>query len=305
MADKIPRTVVHHARLDPRGRVGGVHTFALGLGNLFERVEFTTPRSPDIARWVAEGATVICDNHTVRDWPRGYPVIGFRHGVAAEKVLHTRKTTDLRLAAGQLLAARRERVVWVACAQWIADASRRYYRSETQHVVYHPVDVQRFDGRLDNAGSRLVLHDARTPHKGRHLIERLAAALPEWQFEGLDCRPEEVPERMRNAAAFLHLSRYEGNSVVCNEAMAMNLPCLFTAVGLMRDRGQSLDVWRIDARRAFGDPSYLLEQTRAFLGSLAACPWEPRRWILENATLDAARARWERALASLDALPRW
>ena len=302
MVQKIPRTVVHHAGFDPRGRVGGVHSFALGLRNLFERVEFTTPGSPELERWVAEGAAVICDNQTVLDWPRGYPVIGFRHGVAARKVVYTRTTTDLRLAAGQLLAARRRKVVWVACARWIADESARLYRSRTEHILYHPVDTQRFDGRLDNAGSRLVLHDARTAHKGKQLIERLATAFPEWRFEGLDCAPEAVPDRMRQAAAFVHLSRYEGNSVVCNEAMAMNLPCLFTAVGLMRDRDQSLDVWRLDPRRAFSDDRYLLDQTRAFLGSLGQCPWNPRVWVLENATLDVARMRWESALRSLDAL---
>ena len=50
-----------------------------------------------------------------------------------------------------------------------------------------------------------------------------------------------MPDRFRQGAAFLHLSRYEGNSIVCNEAMAMDLPCLFTRVGLMRD-GADLDV---------------------------------------------------------------
>jgi len=47
---------------------------------------------------------------------------------------------------------------------------------------------------------------------------------------------------MRKARAFIHLSSYEGNSIVCNEAMAMNLPCMFTDVGLMRDSGRPQDV---------------------------------------------------------------
>ena len=59
----------------------------------------------------------------------------------------------------------------------------------------------------------------------------LARAFPAWRFEPLACAPSEVADRMRKAAAFLHLSRYEGNSMVCAEAMAMNLPCLFTAWG--------------------------------------------------------------------------
>jgi hypothetical protein len=288
--------VIHHARLDPRGRVGGVHSFALGLRQVFTDVEFTTPSTPSLEKLATPETLVICDNHSVTDWPRGYPVVGFRHGVAAEKVRLTRNWTDTKLALGQWRAAHRKGVIWVACAGWIADASQRFYGSRTDHVVYHPIDTERFDGRLDNVGSRLILHDARGAHKGQHLIPVLQKTFPDWHFEGLNCTPSEVPERMRTAAGFIHLSRYEGNSIVCCEAMAMNLPCLFTNVGLMRDPALNLDVSIIDATRSFSDSAYLIASVSSFLHEISTGTRQPRNWILENATLTQVRHRW-RAIA--------
>lgn len=293
----IPMRVVHHARFDPVGRVGGVHSFALGLRRIFEAVDFTTPKSDRMADVVAQRIPVICDNQGVCDWPRDYPVIGFRHGVAAEKVLVTHNWTDTKLAFGQWRAAKRPNVVWVACASWIREASERWYKSPTSHVIYHPIDTERFDARLDNNGSRLILHDARGAHKGQHLIPALQRAFPDWRFEALACEPNEVPNRMRNAAGFIHLSRYEGNSIVCCEAMAMNLPCLFTNVGLMRDPSRMLDVNVVDARRAFFDATYLVEQVRTFLNELPHGQRQPREWILANATLGHVRNTWQAVLA--------
>src|SRR5690606_29407548 len=160
------------------------------------------------------------------------------------------------------------------------------------HVVYHLLKISRSEGKLDNRVSRLILHDARGNHKGQRLIPILQRAFPEWRFEALGCPPSDVPKRMRSAAAFVHLSRYEGNSIVCNEAMAMNLPCLFTAVGLMLDKGNPLDVWRINPVLAFRDPNYLVAQMRQFLDTLSNRRWSPRDWVERHATLGQARRGW-------------
>lgn len=299
----IPRTVVHFGKHDPRRRVGGVATFAQNLELVFERVEYMTGEHHDFDRVLRDRLPVICDNHWVSRTPRGIPVIGFQHGMALEKFGHTRSLSDLMLAVRQRRAATRANTLWVACAEWIARAFGERHGNAARFVVYHQVDLSRFDGRLENAGSRLVLHDARNPHKGSRQVEWLARALPEWRFEALACAPSEVPERMRRAAAFLHLSRYEGNSIVCNEAMAQNLPCLFTRVGLFRDASAPTDVMVIDAQRAFRDEPWLLARVREFLGGLPAQTYQPRRWVEANASLTATRARWREVLAAFDALP--
>ncbi len=303
--DKLRFTVVHYGGKDPRSTTGGVETFARNLALLFEGVEFMTPRNRDFDRVQRKRIPVICDNQRVRDWPKDIPVIGFQHGFAAEKARVTKSPGHIVMATEQWLASRRPNTLWVACAEWIAKAFARSFGTQTEEVIYHPIDVERFDGHLENAGSRLVLHDGRTRHKGKHLLPKLKAAYPDWSFEPLACRPEDVPDRMRKASAFIHLSAYEGNSIVCNEAMAMNLPCMFTDVGLMRDSGRPQDVRVISAKRAFSDARYLRDEVGAFLGSLETQSYSPRQWILENATAEVARERWARAMDAFVRMAGW
>lgn len=297
---RIPRQVVHYSRLNPETSQGGVESFARNLRLSFEQVELMTPETRDEERVRRERLPVICDNQLVLDFPPDIPVIGFRHGVAWRKVQVTRSLHDLGLAAKQLRAARRPNVTWVSCARWIERAFAGVARAPSAGVIYHPVDLERFDGRLDNAGSKLVLHDARSEHKGQRLIAALAAALPQYRFEALACPSEQVPERMRGAAAFLHLSRYEGNSIVCNEAMAMNLPCLFTRVGLMLDADQRFDVELVEPAQAFRDPAALLQRVTQFLSSLPERQYRPRTWVTEHASIEATQAAWARCIAELE-----
>jgi len=304
MPTRIPRSVIHYSSLDPETTAGGVESFARNLRLCFEHVEFMTPSTLDAERVRRERLPVICDNHMVLDWPADIPLIGFRHGVAWRKVRVTRSLHDLGLAVRQLRAARRTNVVWASCARWIDLAFTRVAGGPSAAVIYHPVDLSRFDGQLDNSGSRLVLHDARSEHKGRALLEQLASALPRYRFEPLACSSAEVPDRMRKASAFLHLSRYEGNSIVCNEAMAMNLPCLFSKVGLMLDEDQTFDVQSISPAQAFGDSAALLSTTRNFLASIEQRSYRPRDWVTQHASLETTQAAWTRCLSAFDAL-RW
>jgi glycosyltransferase involved in cell wall biosynthesis len=302
MPTRIPRRVVHYSRFDPETTQGGVESFARNLRLSFEHVEFMTPKTRDEARVRRERLPVICDNHMVLDWSPEVPLIGFRHGMAWRKAQVTRSLHDLSLAAHQVRAARRRNVTWVSCAQWIDRAFAPLAGGPGAGVVYHPVDLERFDGRLENEGSRLVLHDARSEHKGRQLFQHLAQALPKYRFEALACPSSDVPERMRKAAAFMHLSRYEGNSIVCNEAMAMNLPCLFTRVGLMLDPNQHFDVQLIEPDVAFRQPAALTQAARDLLASLPGRSYGPRAWVTEHASLQATGAAWAHCLAEFDKL---
>jgi glycosyltransferase involved in cell wall biosynthesis len=248
---------------------------------------------------------VVCDNHWVRDWPSDVPVIGFQHGFAASKFLTTRSRGDLRLALAQRVAARRANTLWVACARWIGERFGRWFGNAAAHVIYHPVDLERFDGRLENQGSKLVLHDARSPHKGELIVAELARAFPELSFEPLDCAPADVPDRMRHAAMFLHLSRYEGNSIVCNEAMAMNLPCLFTRVGLMLDGAERFDVKLVEPRLAFRGGAPLADAFRSFLRWSRERKPNPRAFCLEQTNVEENRRVWSRVLADFESRFGW
>jgi glycosyltransferase involved in cell wall biosynthesis len=305
---KIPLTVIHYGRHDPRTKTGGVETFARDLGLAFRDVRFLQskvdgPGSPAMAQAIAEGLPVVCDNHLVMDWPEHYPVIGFQHGVAAEKKDVSRSWTDRGLANQQARAAKRKATLWVAGAQWISGEFEKRHGNIAAHIVYHAVDIDRFDGQPDNQGSRLVVHDGRSMHKGAALYPVLKKALPGWSFEPLSCAPADVPDRMRRACAFLHLSRYEGNSIVCNEAMAMNLPCLFTRVGLMRD-GEDLDVEVVEVNDVFGCRRRLVDVVSAFLQGLGERSYQPRRWTMQHATPEASIDSWRRVIADWQKMRR-
>ena len=302
--EKLPIKVAHYGRFDPRVTTGGVETFARNLGIVFDEVEFLTPNTQDKARVMAEQIPVICDNQMVVDWPESYPVIGFQHGVAAVKASLTGTRTDRKLARGQAKAAKRDNTLWVACARWISRTFEELHNNPAHHVVYHQVDVERFDGKLTGLGGNLILHDGRNEHKGRDLFAHLVGALPQWRFETLSCKPEEVPGRMAAGAAFLHLSRYEGNSIVCNEAMAMDLPCLFTKVGLMND-GEDLDVAIVEPEAVYGERDAMVQTVEAFLDGLKARTYNPRRWTLENATPTAHVAAWRRVMEDFSSRSGW
>ena len=301
----LPITVVHYGAHDPREHVGGVETFARNLGFVFRDVLFMTPRRRDLSLVEREKLPVICDNQCVLDWPEHIPVIGFRHGVAAEKVGQTRSVRDFLLSRAQARAARRPNTLWVACAQWIAAAAVELYGLPECKVIYHAVDHERFNGRRDGFQADLVLHDARTPHKGEELISILARRFPSFRFEPLRCQPAQVPQRMSTGAAFLHLSRYEGNSIVCNEAMAMDLPCLFTNVGLMRDLGGPTEVWRVDRDAVFGSPKALCDDFAAFADSLSSRASHPRAWTEQHATPECNRELWREAMRDFLQLSGW
>lgn len=310
-AGRLPQTVAHYGQYNPETKVGGVETFARNLRLVFEQVHFLYPGHCDWDEVRREGWPVICDNHWALDIPADIRVIAFQHGVAAVKWRATHKFSDWNLARRQGRAARRPKTLWVACAEWISDKFQGLHGTGAANVVYHQVDLIRFDGRRDARKSRLVLHDARTSNKGKAQLERLVRAFPEWQFEALNCKPEQVPERMRGAAAFVHLSRYEGNSIVCNEAMAQNLPCLFSRVGLMQDAGRPTEVQLVETKVAFGSFKGLRSEVSVFLErvlcqqsstAVEAGHWQPRNWVVANASLEKNRQQWALVLEQLTEL---
>lgn len=289
---KVAARVVHYSKNDPETHRGGVEAFARNLRLIFEHVEFMYEGSMDPQRVRDEHLIVVCDNQWVTDWPDDIRVVGFQHGVAAVKYSQTGNWSDRKLAKRQATAATRRNTIWVACAQWISKAFGNLHDNPADFVIYHQVDLERFDGQRADIDPRLVLHDARGKHKGEAIVEKLAERFGGWKFEPLQCEPQDVPDRMRTARAFLHLSRYEGNSIVCNEAMAMNLPCFVTEVGLMNDEDRPKDVWVVDRDAAFTDRKYLERQLAEFLRSLDERHFDPRSWVLANAQLEVAQRKW-------------
>lgn len=303
--EKLPYHVIHYHRDDPRVAVGGVQTFALNLGLLFEKVDYWTPKTIDTEYVERNRVTVICDNQYTLDWPEHIPVIGFQHGVARVKAQATKSFTRRFMARKQEKAARRPNTLWAANSEWVADASRRLYGSPVEHVVYYPIDVDTFDGNLSNDGSRLILHDARQKHKGEALMKKIVPHFPDWSFELINRPHSVVHTRMAEARAFMHLSRYEGNSIVCNEAMAMDLPCMFTRVGLFQDPNGPEDIYLVDMEEMYENDDALFDEVGKFLDTLENRAYNPRDWVLANATMDIAVERWQAIMTDFERMSDW
>jgi hypothetical protein len=305
MTARIPRKVVHYGLFDASTSKGGVETHGRNLALAFEEVLFMSRDERDEALVRRERLPVICDNQMVLDWPVDIPVIGMQHGVALYKTVWVPSLTNARMALSQARAAKRPNTLWVAAAHWVREAFTKLYGSRARHIVFHGIDLQRFDGKLENDESRVVLHDARSVHKGSRLYPKLERAFPEWRFELLGAGGEPIPDHMRRARAFLHLSRYEGNSLVCCEAMAMNLPCLFTRVGLMLDGPEQFDVDVVRRRDVFTTEHRLVRSVGAFLGGLSRRRYAPRHWVEQHASFDANRAAWREVVEDFDRTARW
>ena len=289
---KVAARVVHYGANNPETYRGGVESFARNLRLIFDEVSFMYDGHLDIDKVRREKLLVVCDNHWVTDWPEDIPVIGFQHGVAAVKASITGNRTGRKMAKRQAKASKRKNTIWVACAQWIASTFEALNGNGAEHVIYHQVDLDRFDGQRRDTDPKLILHDARGAHKGESEVAALARRFPDWKLEPLACEPSEVPDRMRKAAGFLHMSKYEGNSIVINEALAMDLPCFVTKVGLMKDEARPKDVYVVDPEQAFADADYLDREFAAFLRSLSTRQYNPRAWTLANAHIDVARDKW-------------
>lgn len=304
--DKIPVKIIHYSKDDPLTTTGGVQSFAKGLNQIFQDVEFMTPKNLNVKYILTNQIPVICDNQMVSDIPEKIPVIGFQHGVGAVKYSVTGSSGHRKLRRAQKKASKRPNTIWVSCADWIAKKFEELYGNKTSNVIYHHIDTDLFDGNLNNENSKLILHDARTVHKGLNILPIIEKEFHEWKFESLNCHPNEVPDRMKSARAFIHLSKYEGNSIVCNEAMAMDLPCMFTTVGLLQDSNRPSDVYLIDADKVYTDNNnILLEEARLFINSLKEKKYNPRKWILNNATSLISYKKWMQTMIEFQTLSKW
>jgi hypothetical protein len=87
--------------------------------------------------------------------------------------------------------------------------------------------------------------------------------------------------------------------------MAMNLPCMFTRVGLMQDPNRPDDVYLVEPREMFHDADRLVEEFGKFLETLDTRAYNPRAWTLANATREIAVQGWRKAMTSFQSMSGW
>jgi hypothetical protein len=82
--------------------------------------------------------------------------------------------------------------------------------------------------------------------------------------------------------------------------MAMDLPCLFTKVGLMLDSEHRFGVEQLDPQVAAVGGAPLVDATRRFLQAATEHPLHPRAWVTAHAGLEQAVAGWAAVLSKFD-----
>ena len=85
----------------------------------------------------------------------------------------------------------------------------------------------------------------------------------------------------------------------------MNLPCLFTRVGLMLDGAERFDVQVVEPRLAFRGGAPLAEAFRSFVRWSREREPNPRAFCLEQTNVEENRRVWSRVLADFEARFGW
>ena len=174
-------------------------------------------------------------------------------------------------------------------------------------VIRHGVDAELFHPpeRRSPAGKKpVIIHAASDKVKRKELIPKLAELLPEFDFQFLGVKSGRLGDeaaRWRQGDLFLHLAAKEGNSYAILEAMATNLPIVATKVGIFASDDEDCCS---HARTV--SPSLPVEDLAAVAEAVRET-WEnrrsynPRQWIMENATLEKFTTDWHNYLNKLAA----
>ncbi|MFO0637289.1 MAG: glycosyltransferase, partial [Nannocystaceae bacterium] len=119
---------------------------------------------------------------------------------------------------------------------------------------------------------------------------RSSMLLPQWRFEPLACKPDEVADRMRKAAAPVAL---RGQQHRVQRGHGHGPAVHLHRRRLARDAKLGLvelDVALLDATRTFADDDYLVASVGSELAALPGSPpRSPRGFMLQHATPQAAR----------------
>lgn len=167
-----------------------------------------------------------------------YGVIAVEQTCGMERGLRCRMPTHMKVGRQQMAAATRKRTFWVAPSHWAARHCRLHTGVQVDRVIFGGVDVDEFmpseRQRLRAAKRPVVLHYAMDANSGQHLLAGIEKALKgAAELRELHCKPEEVPEAMREADMWLSLSTSGVLPMAVLEAMSSGLVVVGTSVGVL------------------------------------------------------------------------
>ena len=117
-----------------------------------------------------------------------------------------------------------------------------------------------------------------------------------YRFEAMNCWNGKEYERFQEADIYIHPSLHEGNSYSCLEAMSCGVPVVVSSTGLFEDTnfdgyniGEILDINASADKYVRAIDKVANNMTK----------YNPRKWVLENATFEIFKDNWLRYLNSL------
>lgn len=171
-----------------------------------------------------------------------------------------------------------------------------YHNRGDAPVLLHGIDHDVYVPRKTNNAKPVIIHVASEWRKGHHIIPRLQELLPQFKFEFLSAAIGEEPQKFARGDMYIHISCSEGNSYACLEAMSCNLPMVATNVGLFESDVKSEVIGKVVSY--YSTPEQMAEaivevwETRT--------KFNPRDWIMQNATFRHFKDRWEKLIANAE-----
>jgi glycosyltransferase involved in cell wall biosynthesis len=167
-------------------------------------------------------------------------------------------------------------------------------------VLLHGVEANIFVPRRDRNTRRerpVVLYTSQhSEYKGSHIIEKLKAWMPQFHFQSLQIQIDREHTAFQEVDMAIHLSCSEGNSFFCLEAMSCDLPMVVTNVGLFESDVDSSIVGKVlpytSDISAFKNAIFEVWEGRQ--------KFHPREWILQNATFEHFKSRWQSLVSNLE-----
>ena len=295
--------MIYHISYDKRsnGNLGGVEFFGYYLEKAVG-CRLIVPSEVSSCSF-KDGDMIIGDGSFVCGFDsRRFKVVSVCHGLWYNFALRTGKLKDFQ---GE---AEKQHQIWknpnihvIACSYADRKYIKRYCNRDVDRVILHGIDTELYApvSKLKTNNPLLVMHSATNYCKealGKlgSIGEKLEAK--GYRFEALNKWDGRDYERYQEADIYINCSLNEGNSFAVLGAMSCNVPMVGSCTGLLEDTdfaGYNVgEILSIDA--SADDYVEAVDKVAKNLSS-----YNPRAWVLQNATFEIFKKNWLDFLSTL------
>jgi len=189
----------------------------------------------------------------------------------------------------------------VCCSEQDMHYLPLHYGRTADKLILHGVDTELFKPCPEKIERGLILHTATNTCKSAHgLLDRVGNTLKKhgYRFDAANVWDGKEHERYQQAELYFNPSFHEGNSYACLEFMSLGTPMVVSDTGLFyniqdmyyRNRVAEILAWKSTEE----------QYVSVILSALAGKDtYNPRRWVLQNATFEIFADNWYNYIGSL------